>query len=333
MRRRPRALLPALLALLLAACAPAVQGPGPLQGSARLEVGAFHAEDGTRLPLRSWLPAPERPVAAAVVALHGFNDYGRAFAQPAAWWAERAIATYAIDQRGFGEAPEPGIWGGAEAMAADARALVREVRRRHPGVPVHLLGDSMGGAVALLALTGPVPAPADGAILVAPAVWGGETMPAAYRWGIWLAAHTMPWNRATGGSLRRQPSDNLEMLRALGRDPLVIKYTRLDTVYWLTRLMDEALAAAPGIGVPVLVLHGAKDEIVPASAVERLVDRLPGPKRRARYPDGWHMLLRDLGAVAVWQDIAAWLADSASALPSGAEVKPGRGTRNDLADK
>ena len=54
----------------------------------------------------------------------------------------------------------------------------------------------------------------------------------------------------------------------------------------------------------------------------RLAARLRAPTRVAFYPDGYHMLLRDLAAERVWRDVAAWMTDRDGALPSGQEVEP-----------
>jgi alpha-beta hydrolase superfamily lysophospholipase len=291
------------VALLAAACAPRVQVFGPPNGPPELSDAAFVTADGKSLPMRAWAAAEPRAV---ILALHGFNDYSNAFDAPAQWWQARGITTYAIDQRGFGDGPEPGIWGGGQAMAHDARSVLAVLRGRHPATPLFLLGDSMGGAVAILAMAGEAP-PADGLILVAPAVWGGSQMNPVFRASIWLAAHTTPWNYATGGSLKRQPSDNIAMLRALGRDPRVIKRTRVDSIYGLTRLMGAAQEAADRIAAPTLVLYGDRDEIVPAGPVKAMVGRLDAPYQLITYPDGYHMLLRDLQAERVWRDIANWI--------------------------
>ena len=299
----------------MAACAPRVQDFEPgLQAPAIVD-DALVTEDGRRLPLAVW-PAEGKP-RAVLLALHGFNMYRRYFDEPAAWWASQGITTYAYDQRGFGATPERGIWGGAPAMAADARAMLRLLARRHPGRPLYLLGDSMGAAVAILAATGPAEPDLAGVILVAPGLWGGESMHPFFRAALWLSAHTMPWNTDTGAGLRRRPSDNIEMLRALGRDPLVICRTRIDAVYGVTNLMGDAYAAATGLRPATLVLYGERDEIVPEGPVRRAVARLPARPRTLFYPDGWHMLLRDLQAKVVWRDVAAWIADPAAPPPSG----------------
>jgi alpha-beta hydrolase superfamily lysophospholipase len=75
----------------------------------------------------------------------------------------------------------------------------------------------------------------------------------------------------------------------------------------------------------VLLLYGAKDEVIPEGPSLQLWRDLPeaarGRQRRALYEDGWHMLLRDLEAEVVLGDIAHWIADPRAPLPSGAEAK------------
>ncbi len=319
-----------LLLLLAAACTPRLAPPGPglsaaLGTTPSLSETHFITEDGLELPLRSWPPSHGGPPSAVILALHGFNDYSKAFEDAGRFWAAQGLAVYAYDQRGFGTAPHRGLWAGTPALTGDLRAAAGLLRARHRGVPLYLLGDSMGGAAILAASAEVRPLPADGVILVAPAVWSRANMPALYRATLWLGAHTIPWATVTGRGLKIQASDNIPMLRALGRDPLVIKETRIDAIHGLVDLMDQALAAAPALEAPALLLYGDKDEIVPEDPTLRLWQTLPAAararQRRALYPNGWHMLLRDLEAEVVWRDIAAWIARPAAPLPSGAEER------------
>ena len=208
---------------------------------------AFITSDGQRLPLRKWLP--DTGVRAVILGLHGFNDYSHAFEIPGKAWAKDGIATYAYDQRGFGGAPERGIWPGRAVLAADVTTACSLLRRLHPGVPLYLVGESMGGAVAIVAMTGesrtPIP-DVDGVILTAPAVWGRSTMDLLPRIALWAGVRLMPNLKLTGQSLHILASDNIPMLRALGRDPLVIKETRVDTIWGLVNLMDAALVFRAG---------------------------------------------------------------------------------------
>jgi alpha-beta hydrolase superfamily lysophospholipase len=315
-----------VLLLAAAACAPRLAPPGPGPVAPRLDeiAGDFQARDGTRLPMRAWLPKEASPKA-LILALHGFNDYSHAFAAPGLYLAMRDIATFAYDQRGFGKAPHRGLWPGSDVLRADLVDAARTLRARYPGVPLYLLGDSMGGAVVIAAVTGPEVMPVDGIILAAPAVWARAAMPLPHRVALWIGAHTVPWMDVSGRGLDIQASDNIEMLRALGRDPLVIKETRIDAVHGLVDLMDRALAAAPNLHAPALLLYGEKDEVIPAAPILRLWHDLPAGarenQRRALYANGWHMLLRDLQARVVLDDIAHWIADPRAPLPSGAEAQ------------
>lgn len=315
------------LALVAAACAPRLAPPGPGPAAPRMDLaaGVFQARDGTRLPLRAWLPTGDGAPKALVLALHGFNDYSAAFAAPGTYLARQGIATFAYDQRGFGAAPNRGLWAGSAALSADLADAARALRARYPGVPLYLLGDSMGGAVVAVAVTGPDAPPADGIILAAPAVWARSAMPWPYRVALWISARTVPWMDITGRDLGIQASDNIDMLIALGRDPLVLKETRVDAVVGLVDLMDQGLAAAPNLKMPALLLYGEKDEVIPADPVLRFWRDLPATarprQRRALYANGWHMLLRDLQAKVVLDDIVQWIADPRAPLPSGAEAR------------
>ena len=321
-------------ALLLAGCAG--QGTGRLAAPAadppvapQLDGQAMVMDDGASLPLRSWLP--EGRPRAVILALHGFDDYSNAFAMPGAAWARDGIATYAYDQRGFGAAPARGLWAGTKRLAEDLAAATRLLRRRYPGTPLYCLGESMGGAVVAVAEAGDAGAPrprCDAIILAAPAVWGRDTMNVFERVALWGGDLLFPDMTLTGRGLHILASDNIPMLIQLGRDPLVIKATRVDTIHGLVDLMDEALAAAPGITAPMLLLYGERDQVVPKEATERFVADLPFRERAKRkiawYADGYHMLLRDLDGKLVWRDVERWIADARAPLPSGADERASR---------
>jgi len=110
-------------------------------------------------------------------------------------------------------------------------------------------------------------------------------------------------------------------------DPLMIKATRIDVLYGTAQLMDRAYAAAADLSMPALILYGRHDQIIPQQPVCGMLKKLPdGTQRRWRmayYPDGYHMLTRDLHRAAVLADIAAWLLNHDAQLPSGDEIMTG----------
>jgi acylglycerol lipase len=330
----------ALLTAALAACAPG--GPdAPGTQLAAIEAvpshlphpmltdTAFITTDDKTLPLREWLPngPPGAAPRAVILALHGFNDYSNAFDGPASEWAKHGIATYAYDQRGFGGAPGRGFWPGSAALATDAVTAATLLRIKYPRTPLYLLGESMGGAVAIIAATGATgirPAAVDGVILSAPAVWTRDSMEFLPRMALWAGVRVFPGAVFTGESLHILASDNIPMLIALGRDPMVIKGARVDTMYGLVDLMDRTVEAAPNLTQPLLVMYGAHDAIIPAASVQAFSAALPpnrgGRERFAYYQNGYHMLLRDLEAKRVADDVASWVLDRAAPLPSRADA-------------
>jgi acylglycerol lipase len=326
--------------LLLVGCAPATDDEVRLTGVGtaraapdpkpvpRFTETSFITADGQILPLRKWLPqaaGAQSEVKAVILGLHGFNDYSQAFDGPGEIWAKEGIATYAYDQRGFGAAPERGLWPGRAVLAADAATAAQILRRLYPGMPLYLLGESMGGAVAVVALTGESGTPApdvDGVILTAPAVWGRSTMDLLPRLALWAGVRLMPGLTLTGRGLKIKASDNIPMLQALAKDPLVIHATRIDTIYGLVDLMDAALASGALLEKPLFVMYGAKDEIVPRVPIQRFVDALPAEPTHSKlawYENGYHMLLRDLEGPLVIADVASWVLAPAAPLPSGAD--------------
>jgi len=306
----------AVTLLALSACSPLVNHPGKQLVEPKIEKEHFIASDGSLLPVRSWLPQ-DTPITAIIVALHGFNDYSNAFSSSGNYLSRQGIACYAYDQRGFGNSPGRGLWSGTEAYTNDLSSFVKEVRKRHPAIPLYIMGESMGGAVTIVAMTGNNPPHVDGVILVAPAVWGRETMPWYQRWLLAVTSHTVPWLELTGKGLKITPSDNKEMLRSLGRDPLVIKATRIDAMHGLTNLMDEALASADKMLLPTLVQYGKNDQVIPKEPTLIMLNKMPPTTRKAFYEHGYHMLLRDLKAEKPLTDIADWIADHSKPLPYG----------------
>jgi len=93
----------------------------------------------------------------------------------------------------------------------------------------------------------------------------------------------------------------------MAADPLVIKETRLDAVLGVTRVMGSAYDGAKHVEGDILFLMGEKDEIIPLRAMEKTAMRLSGDVTFRRYPQGWHMLFRDLQAENVWRDVAEWI--------------------------
>jgi len=317
-------LLVLLLIQMVTGCTPNIHSAGIAISSGQISEHLFITPDGTELPLKSWQPS-EQAIKSVIIAIHGFNDYSNFFQQTGQYFSQHSTLSYAYDQRGFGNTTTRGLWAGIDTYNADLSCFIQLVKNKHPAVPIFLLGESMGGAIVISAITQSTPLPVDGIILVAPAVWARETMPWYQNMLLWTLSHTVPWLTLTGSDLGIKPSDNIEMLIALGRDALVIKETRVETISGLTNLMDHAFTSADRISANTLLLYGEKDEIIPKEPTYQFLKRLlttkPNPKLTAFYENGYHMLLRDLQASVLWNDIKVWINSPSSSLPSGADKR------------
>jgi alpha-beta hydrolase superfamily lysophospholipase len=298
--------LVAALTLLAAGCA--AGGPMPAPDIEAPPVGLAIADSrGAPLALSLW-PAEGAP-RAIMLALHGFGDHAEStFSGPAPFWAAAGVSVYAYDQHGFGNNADRGVWPGAERLIDDLAAVAARLHARHPDLPLYVLGHSMGAGVVLAALgEGRLPE-ASGAIIAGPAIAGGDFVSPPARALAWTLAGMLPDKRWTGeGFVSFRASDNIEALRAMSLDPLYLKAPSAREIFGLIRIMDRAAEAAPHVAKPLLVLIGAHDELVDPDDVRAVAATIPPPVDVRTYPDGWHLLFRDLHRAQVWVDVRDWI--------------------------
>ncbi len=315
----------ALAAVLLNACA-GPDKPAPAEGSPgpRLTDAALVAADGHRMPLTRW--SGEAEPRGIVLALHGFSEHRRVFFALAPHLAAAGYPVYAYDQRGFGDTATRGFWAGEAALVDDARTAYRLLRQRYPDTPIHLLGHSMGGAIAALAVTGNGAIRPASTILVAPAVHGWDSLPwiqrVALRLSHWIAPGVRPrqsWGHALADI---RVTDDPVIARLQAHDPHILRAIRIDMIHGVVDLMDRALQRIPALPPATLVLYGEQDDIIPHAAACALFDQLDdaGPGIALRlYPQGYHYLTRDRQRGRTIGDIRTWLDD---ARPTGATITP-----------
>ncbi|MEM9375766.1 MAG: alpha/beta fold hydrolase [Pseudomonadota bacterium] len=282
--------------------------------------------DGAELGLTIWdtEAAPE----IVIVGVHGMNDYANAFHMAAPYWAEHGVKTYAYDQRGFGRSYGRGEWPDEESMREDLRTAVQLVRAEHPEATLAVVGISMGGAMVMTAFgSDNPPEGVDRVVFSGPGLRGWGAIPVVQRVALWTSVRVRPgWVVRPPRFVKIEPSDNLEMLQRLWRDPLGIKTNKIEQVHGVVTLMENAHRAASRLPdeIPMMLTYGAKDIVIPERGVRRTVRRLPEHVRTAYYPDGYHMLLRDLQSELVFEDVLTFLQDPDAPFPSNVEPVPGR---------
>ena len=325
-----------VLLFALSACAPMLRQqagtPPPGFQGPHFEAERVVSFDGARLGLTTW-QANGEPWA-VIVAAHGMNDYANAFHLAAPKWAEEGVTTYAYDQRGFGRSPGRGVWAGEDLMVEDLRTVTALARARHPDAIIAVVGESMGGSVAVAAFASERPPAADRLLLLSPGVWGFKAQPLPNKTLLWFAANftaSKVYKPPRWLTSRIFPTDNREELIAMGRDPLMIWGARSDTLYGLVKLMGRAASAVGEDHVPTLYLYGANDDIIPKNAAFKAVKGLKSTDRSAYYAAGHHLLTRDRQGPVVMADILAFIRDPKAQLPSGAPPIPGAVERIDAS--
>ena len=253
----------------------------------RLRCGAFKASDGAEIPYRLWLAKKPRAV---VLLLHGACDYSGSFDEVAPSLARKGFTALAIDQRGFGATATRGAWSGQERMAEDvadaAQFLGRRLERR---LPLFILGESMGGAIAAVAASR-YAVNATGLILISPGAVASLFWSNAFAILVWLLrwmprTRELVFDRLSGWDLSSSAA-----IRLMG-DPLVLRSIRPEILSGLLALSCSVIQEAKRVTIPTLTLVAAKDDILREGCIRQLHDNLAGEKAW-NVIDGPHLLLQ-----------------------------------------
>ena len=271
--------------------------------------------------LRHWAPAT-KPVA-VVLALHSFGDFSAAFEQLGPHFRDAGLYLETYDQAGFGERQFEGRWAGEERLVQEASQRIQHLSSVYQQ-PVFVMGESLGGAVAILSAL-EKPESVAGIILSAPAVREGIRFRYGWNLAIASAATVAPGYRV---SVERDPDDPaLAPIHAqrLANDERVIRQVRLDSYWGLIQLADSASDLAPALvkpGIPVLLLYGENDNSVPDAGIHALRQHLQTQITYHSIPDGPHLLLQGKQWQTTGQLIIDWIEQQASPAATASAGDP-----------
>jgi acylglycerol lipase len=260
---------------------------------------------GVNLYCQSWLP--DGPVHAVLLIAHGAGEHSGRYVHVAKRLVEEGYAVYALDHRGHGRSGgHRALVDRVEHTVSDLDALVVQAAGEHPGVPVFLLGHSMGGAIALryaiahqerltgLILSGPLAAL--------------EAAPAAQRIAakvISVIAPRLPVFAVDPTLVSRDPA----VVEAYRTDPLV-HHGKLParTVAELAAAVESFPDAVRAITVPTLIMYGTADRLAPPSGAVMLSERIGSDELTVKSYEGlYHEILNEPEQQRVLDDLCAWL--------------------------
>jgi acylglycerol lipase len=269
------------------------------------EEGRFKGEGGLEIYWQAWLP--EDDPRAVVVLAHGASEHSGRYAWTGEQLSARGYAVYAIDHRGHGKsAGGRAVIDRMDNAVEDLHTLVERARGAHPGRPLVLLGHSMGGCVAL-AYTEVHEDALDALVLSGPLAVLEAASPAQRIVGRVLSA--------VAPSLGVVAIDST----AVSRDPQVVADYDEDplnyhgklparTVTELAKAIEGFPEAVTRFRLPLLVMHGTADRLVPIAGGEMVAERAGSEDKTFKRYDGlFHEILNEPERQQVVNDMADWL--------------------------
>lgn len=283
------------------------------------EQGRRAIAGGQSVYWQAWLP--QDPARAVVVLVHGIHEHSARYTYVGARLAAAGFAVYAADHRGHGRSD--GRRANIERMALlqqDLRSFVRFAAGRHPG-PLFMVGHSLGGLIALMYATDgeATEGALDGLVLSGPAVLATAGSALAKRLAPVLSA-LVPDLGVASIDAEDKISRDPDVVRSYRDDPLVHRgKIKARTGAEILAVMQGLPARLRRLSVPLLVLHGADDQICPLAGSVMVHEAVSSTdKTLRRYPGLYHEVFNEPEREQILTDLISWLNDRSASASAGA---------------
>jgi len=271
------------------------------------EEGRLIGAAGAELYWQAWLP--DREPRAVVVIVHGASEHSSRYAHVAEALVTAGYGVYAQDHRGHGRSPgKRAQLDRLDHVVADLRTFVDLAASRHPDAPLYLLGHSMGGGISV-AYAVRHQGTLDGLVLSAP-VADPNAANAATRTLSRIVAAIAP----DLGVFSVDPalvSRDPEVVRRYEEDPLVY-HGKLParTVAEMTAAVARFPEEVVGLRLPLLVMHGGADELVPQAGSRMIHERAGSKDKTLEIWEGlYHEILNEPEQQRVLELVVGWLGE------------------------
>ncbi len=226
-------------------------------------------------PGKLWLPSKSTSLRGVLICLHGFGLNASSFEAFGKDAAERGFACFAPDIRGFGYWRASGTHPKLDLAVSveDVRSIVKALKANHPDMPVFVLGESMGGAIAITAAS-LYPDGIDGLIASVPSAERFEQKKAsavvAFRYLLDADKEIDVKHKVVDRAIADEELKRMWLL-----DPRNRIHVSPRELLQFQRFMNAATDRAKEIRqTPVLIVQGCRDNLVKPDATVNLYKRV-----------------------------------------------------------
>ncbi len=267
--------------------------------------GLFEGSGGLSLYWQAWLP--DEHARAAVLVAHGLAEHSGRYAHLAEHLVAHGYSVSALDHRGHGRSQgHRAQLGRMDYVVEDLHRFADLVCSEHQGIPLFLLGHSLGGEIAL-AYAVRYQSELSGLVLSGPTVLFEGVSDLQRRAAAILSrlAPGFPMLRLDSAAVSRDP----EVVRAYDADPLNYRgKIPVRTAVEMVQTARELAAGLASLRLPILLLHGTEDRLVPAAASRFVHDRVSSPDRTLRLYNGlYHEVFNEPEREQVLGELSGWL--------------------------
>jgi len=268
----------------------------------------FTGVAGGRIHWRAWTTDEAR---AQVVIVHGYGEHGDRYARFAERLTGEGFSVWTNDHRGHGRSEGPrGVVMRLGDAVDDVDRVVEMARAARPDLPIFMFAHSMGGTIGLRYAIQNQDKLA-GLILSSAAVsLEGLGVPRFQREAVKMVgriAPRLPVNRLPLEGISRDADEE----RIYRNDPLVHKGAQpARTVSELLQAMSELPEEVARLHIPLLIIAGSADPIVPAAGSREIAERAGSSDKRIIVYEGFvHELINEPpdDRERVTRDVVEWL--------------------------